>query len=96
MSVANTPVSAGRGGVSQANVAAGLAAATLVLWVVLVITETEGPIWLVLAALGAVTAFVGWRAGAGARPTGRALAAMVVGVLAVLSVLAWWIVEGLS
>ena len=92
----NTPVSAGRGGVSQANVAAGLAAATVVFWVVLVITEAENAIWLVLAALGAVTAFVGWRAGSGARPTGRALVAVVVGVLAFLTVIGWWIVEALS
>ena len=96
MSVANTPVSAGRGGASQTNVAVGLAAATVVLWVILVITEAEGAIWLLLAALGAVTAFVGWRAGAGARPSGRALAAVVVGVLAFLTVIGWWIVESLS
>ena len=92
----DTPVSTGRGDVSQANVAVGLAAATVVLWVILVVTETEGAIWLLLAALGAVTAFVGWRAGAGARPSGRALAAVVVGVLAVLTVIGWWIVEALS
>ncbi len=92
----DTPVSAARANASQANVAAGLAAATLVLWAILVITEAEDAIWLLLAALGAVTAFVGWRAGAGARPTGRALVAVVVGVLAVVTVIGWWIVEALS
>jgi hypothetical protein len=92
----DTPVRSGRADASQANVAVGLAAATLVVWVILGIAQAESAIWLVVAALGAVTAFFGWRAGAGSRPTGRALAAVVVGVLAFLTVIGWGIVEAVA
>jgi len=64
-----------------------MAVATLVAWVIFVIAEIDGPIWLLIAALGAATPIMGWRAGSGARPTGRALAAVVVSIIAVLAVI---------
>jgi len=77
------------------NVAVGLAAATVVLWLIFVIAQLAGPIWLLVALMGAVTAVMGWRAGRGSRPTGLALASVVLGALVALSVVAWGIVDAL-
>ena len=93
MSMAGSSASAGPGRSSQVNLAVGLAAATVILWVIFMVAQVDGPIWLLVAALGAVTAIVGWRTGQGSRPTGLALGAVVVGVVAVIAVVAWGIVD---
>ena len=77
------------------NLAVGLAAATVVAWIVLAVIDHDGPGWLVVPVLGALAAIVGWRAGQGSRPTGLALVAVIVGVLGVLSVLVWIIADAM-
>ena len=80
---------------AQVNLAVGLAAATVVAWIVLAILDHDGPGWLVVPVLGALAAIVGWRSGNGSRPTGLALGAVIVGVLGVLSVLVWIIADAM-
>ena len=73
--------------------ALGLAAATVLVFVILAATDADGPIWLLVAALGAVTAVVGWRSGQGSRPSGLALVAILVGLAGVALVAAWVIAD---
>ena len=80
---------------SQVNLAVGLAAATVIVFVILAVTDPDGPIWLVLPVLGAITAIVGWRSGHGSRPSGLALGAVLVGVAAILTVVAWVIADSM-
>ena len=80
---------------SQVNLAVGLAVATVAVWIVLAVIDHDGPIWLLVAVLGALAAIVGWRAGEGSRPTGLALGAVIVGALGVLSVLGWIIADAM-
>lgn len=94
--MSDSPVSASREDSSQANLAVGLAAAAVVLWVIFAIIDLDNALWLLVAALGAAAAIVGWRAGQGSRPTGRALVAVVVGVLAFLVVIGWAVVDAVS
>lgn len=74
---------------SQVNLALGLAAATVVAWIVLAVIDHDGPGWLIVPVFGALAAIVGWRSGQGSRPSGLALVAIIVGVVGVLSVLIW-------
>ena len=64
---------------SHANLAAALAAVAVAIWAVLLAIDADGPIWIIVgvASLGAL--IMGWRAGGGAMPRGRALAALIVG-----------------
>lgn len=89
--MAGSSGSAGRGSSSRVNLAVGLAAATVLLMVIFAVAEVDGPIWLLVGALGAAAAIVGWQTGQGSRPTGLALGAVVVGVAAVIAVVAWGI-----
>lgn len=72
---------AGHADPSAANLAAALAVAAVAAWLALIAADAEGPIWIVQGVLALAAAVTGWRAGAGAMPRGRALAAMVVGLL---------------
>lgn len=76
--------------------AVGLARATVLLAVVFRVTQVDGPIWLLVGALGAAAAIAGWRAGQGSRPIGLALGAVVVGVVAVIVVAVWAIAEAVG
>lgn len=86
----------GPGNPSLVNLALGLAIGAAVLWIVFTVLSVEGPIWLLVGLLGAVAAITGWRSSGGATPRGRALAAVIVGVLAFLSVLVFTIVLAIS
>ena len=66
---------------SRANLAAALAVVAVVAWAVLTAVDADGPIWITVGVLAFAAAVTGWRAGAGAMPRGRALAALVVGGL---------------
>jgi hypothetical protein len=66
---------------SRANLAAALALVAVVVWAVLIAVDADGPIWIAVGVLALAAAVTGWRAGAGAMPRGRALAALVVGGL---------------
>ena len=72
-----------------------LAVGAAVLWLVFTVLSVEGPIWLLVGLLGAAGAITGWRSGGGA-PRGRALAAVILGALAFLSVLIFTIVLAIS
>ena len=95
MSMTDSSASAAPARSSQVNLAVGLAAATVVAFVILAATDADGPIWLLLPVLGAVTAFVGWRSGGGSRPSGLALGAVVVGVAAIVTVLVWVLADSM-
>ena len=77
---------------SRVNLAVGLAAAAYVLWIALIATDADGPIWLGVALLGAAAAVIGWRSADGARPTGRARVAAIAGAVAFVSVIVFTIV----
>lgn len=94
--MADLSARAGREDSSQVNLALGFAAATVVLFVVFSVADIDGPIWLLIAGLGVVTAILGWRAGRGSRPTGRALIAVAVGVIAFLLVMGWAVVDAVG
>jgi hypothetical protein len=78
---------------SRANLAAGLAIAAVVAWAVLVAVDADGPIWITVGVLALAAAVTGWRAGAGALPRGRGLAALVVGSLLFVLFVAFTITE---
>ena len=82
----------GAGNPSLVNVALGLAIGAAVLWFIFTVLSVEGPIWLLVGLLGAAGAITGWRSAGGTTPRGRALAAVIVGALAFLSVLVFTIV----
>ena len=81
---------------SRASTALGVAIAAAVVWVVLAVVDHDGPAWLLVLVLGGVAAALGWRAGGGARPAGRALAAVIIGGLAFTAVAVWIIVALIS
>ena len=64
---------------SRANLAAALAALAVAVWAVLIAIDADGPIWIVVGVASLGAAIMGWRAGGGAMPRGRALAALIVG-----------------
>jgi len=78
---------------SRANVAAALAAAAVAAWLVLIAVDADGPIWIIQGALALAAVVTAWRAGAGAMPRGRALAALVVGGLLLTMFVVFTIVE---
>ena len=75
---------------SLTRTAMGLAAATAVAWIILVATDHDGAAWLLVPVLGIATAVTAWRAG-GTSPQRNtaAFVALVVGVLAILTFLAF-------
>ena len=68
-------------GASGANVAVAVAAVAVAVWAVLMAIDADGPIWILLGVVSLAAAVLGWRAGDGAMPRGRALAALVIGVV---------------
>ena len=78
---------------SRANLAAGLAIAAVVVWAVLIAVDADGPIWIVEGVLALAAAAAGWRAGGGAMPRGRPLAALIVGGVLFLLFVAFTIAE---
>jgi hypothetical protein len=76
--------------------ALGLAAATVVAWIVLAALDHDGAGWLLLPILGVATAVTAWRAG-GTSPKNRgAFAAFIIGVLAILVFVAFVIADAVS
>ena len=84
------------GNPSLVNLALGLSVGAAVLWIVFTVLSVDGPIWLLVGLLGAVAAITGWRSAGGATLRGRALAAVILGALAFLSVLIFTIVLAIS
>ena len=64
--------------------AIGLAAATVVVWIVLAAVDYDGAAWLILPILGVATALASWRAGGTSPRNVRAFVPLVIGVLAVV------------
>ena len=74
-------------------VAIGLAVATVVAWIILVILDHQGGGWFAFPALGLAAALVAWRAG-GTSPKNRpAFVAFLIGLLAILVFVAFVIFE---
>ena len=69
---------------SLTRTAIGLAAATVVAWIVLVAVDPDGAGWLVFPVLGLAAAVVAWRAGGTSPKNMPAFAAFIIGVLALL------------
>ncbi len=78
------------------NLALGLAVGAAVLWIAFSALSVDGPIWLLVGLLGAAGAVMGWRSAGGAMPRGRALAAVILGALAFVSVLVFTIVLAIT
>ena len=74
-----SPRTTGAAQESRANLAAALAVLAVAVWAVLVAVDADGPIWIVVGVASLGAAIMGWRAGGGAMPRGRALAALIVG-----------------
>lgn len=75
-------------GMSQGTrIAMGFAAATLVVWLVLVLTDHEGGGWLAYGALALGTVITGVRAGGAKAGNRLATAALVLGAVALISFL---------
>lgn len=73
--------------------AIGLAAATVVAWIVLAALDHDGAGWLVLPVLGLATAVAAWRAGGASPKNMRAFVPLIVGVLAVIVFLVFVIAD---
>lgn len=80
-------------GQSLTRAAIGLAAATVVAWVVPVALDHDGAGWLVFPVLGIATAIVAWRAGGTSPKNMPAFVAFIIGVLAIIVFLAFLIFE---
>ena len=93
MTEAAGPLAAQPDRASRANVAAALAAAAVAIWAVLMAIEADGPIWILVGVASLAAAVTGWRAGEGAMPRGRALAALVVGTLLFVMFVVFTILE---
>ncbi len=79
---------------SLTRIAIGLAAATVVAWVVLAALDHDGAGWILLPVLGLAAALAAWRAG-GTSPKQnmRAFVAFVIGVVAILVFVAFLIAD---
>jgi FtsH-binding integral membrane protein len=80
---------------ARANLALGLGLAALAAWVAGAATDSEGPIWIVMAVFALAALVVGMSAQEG-RPTGRALAATIIGALGVTVFLAFLVADAVS
>jgi hypothetical protein len=76
--------------------AIGLAAATVIAFVVLAATDHDGAGWLIFPALGVAAAVTAWRAGGTSRRNVGAFVALIIGVVAVLVFLGWLIADLVS
>jgi len=79
---------------SLTRAAIGLAAATVIAWIVLAALDHDGAGWVILPVLGLATALTAWRAGGASPKNIRAFAPFVIGVLAVLVFLIFVIADG--
>ena len=70
-----------------------LAAATVVVWIVLVALDHDGAGWLLLPVLGLATAVTAWRSGGGSPRNLRVFIPFVIGALAVVTFLAFVIAD---
>jgi hypothetical protein len=75
---------------SRANLALGVSALAVVLWIVAMIVaqETNGWLWPLSGLVGAAGAITGWTAGK-PRPSGKSLAAVILGGLVFAAILGW-------
>ena len=78
---------------SLTRAAIGLAAATVVAWIVLVAVDPDGAGWLVFPVLGLAAAVVAWRAGGTSPKNMPAFVAFIIGVLAILVFVAFVIFD---
>ncbi len=80
---------------SLTRAALGLAAATIIAWIVLVALDHQGAGWFLFPVLGLAAALTAWRAGGASPKTNmRAFIALAIGVLAVLVFVAFIIADG--
>lgn len=85
------------GRISRADIALGTAVVAVALYVVAMLAaeDDNGWLWPVAGVVGAVAAIQGWQVGR-SRPHGRALAAIVLGGLVFLTILAWVVVAAFT
>lgn len=74
---------------SLTRTAVALAVATVLSWVVLAAIDHDGPGWILMPVLGIAAAVTAYRAGGTSPRNMAALVSLVIGVLAVLTFLAW-------
>ncbi len=80
---------------SLTRTAMGLAAATVIAFVVLAAVDHDGAGWLIFPALGLAAAVTAWRAGGTSPKNIGAFVALIIGVLAVL-VFAGWVIADVA
>lgn len=80
---------------SIARTAMGLAAATVIAFVVLAAVDHDGAGWLIFPALGLAAAVTAWRAGGTSPKNIGAFVALIIGVLAIL-VFAGWVIADVA
>ncbi len=80
---------------SLTRTAMGLAAATVIAFVVLAAVDHDGAGWLIFPALGLAAAVTAWRAGGTSPKNIGAFVALIIGVLAVL-VFAGWVIADIA
>ena len=74
---------------SLTRMAIGLAAATVIAFVVLAAVDHDGAGWLIFPVLGLAAAGTAWRAGGTSPKNMGAFVALIIGVLAVLVFVGW-------
>ncbi|HVE98498.1 MAG TPA: hypothetical protein VNA12_04895 [Mycobacteriales bacterium] len=82
----------------RANTALGVSALAVLLYVVAMILDERGDygwLWPVAGLVGGAGAVMGWQAGR-PRPRGRALLAVVLGGLVLLSIVGWIVVAAIN
>ena len=78
---------------SLTRTAIGLAAATVIAFVVLAALDHEGAGWVIFPVLGLAAAVTAWRAGGTSPKNVGAFVALIIGVLAVLVFVGWIIAD---
>jgi hypothetical protein len=73
--------------------AIGLAAATVIAFVVLAALDHDGAGWWIFPVLGLAAALTAWRAGGTSRTNLGAFVALIVGVVAILVFVGWIIAD---
>ncbi len=78
---------------SLTRMAIGLAAATVVAWIILVVLDHGGAGWFVFPILGFAAAVTAWRAGGTSPKNMPAFVAFIIGVLAIVVFVAFTIFD---
>ncbi len=78
---------------SLTRAAIGLAVATVIAWLIPAALDHDGAGWLVYPILGLAAAVVAWRAGGASPKNLPAFAAFIIGVLAIISFIAFVIFD---